>query len=173
LRRVLWIVFGLWVIVGGLVLLVALSGGPGGVRDQLHREGRTAGRVRAVVLAVIAAGGISVVALVAVANGQNKQRVGPAGITLTKDQAQGRELFSRTCANCHTLAAAAAVGHVGPNLDVLIPARTTTTAGAEALVEAAINSGFSRGNGQMPPGIYTGQQAKDVAEFVAATAGQR
>jgi mono/diheme cytochrome c family protein len=173
LRRVLWIVLGLWVIVGVGVLLLALNGGPGGLRGQLHREGRVANRVRAVTLAVIFAAGLSVPILVAVANGQNRQRVGPAGITLTKSEAMGRQLFARTCANCHTLAAAAAVAHVGPNLDVLLPARTTNAAASQALVQAAINSGFSRGNGQMPAMIYTGQQAKDVAKFVAATAGQR
>ncbi len=156
---------GLWVIIGGGVLLLALNGGPGGVRGQLHREGPVANPLRVVVLTVIVAAGLSVPILVAVANGQNRQRVGPAGITLTKNEAMGRELFSRTCASCHTLAAAAAVGHVGPNLDVLLP--------NQALVAFAIENGFARGNGQMPAGIYTGQQAKDVAQFVAATAGQQ
>ena len=39
-------------------------------------------------------------------------------------------------------------------------------------VELTIKNGLARGRGQMPAGIYSGQQAKDVAEFVAATAGQ-
>jgi hypothetical protein len=36
----------------------------------------------------------------------------------------------------------------------------------------AIELGRARGNGDMPAGIYTGQQAHDVAEFVAAVAGR-
>ena len=85
-------------------------------------------------------------------------------MTLTKAEAAGRALFTKTCSTCHTLGAAASVAHVGPNLDILRP--------NEALVEFSIKNGFAAGRGQMPAGIYTGQQAKDVAQFVAATAGQ-
>jgi hypothetical protein len=35
----------------------------------------------------------------------------------------------------------------------------------------AIELGRARGNGDMPAAIYTGQQARDVAEFVSAVAG--
>ena len=85
-------------------------------------------------------------------------------MTLTKAEATGRELFVKACSTCHTLAAAAADAHVGPNLDILRP--------NAALVEYSIKNGFAVGRGQMPAGIYPGQQARDVAEFVAATAGQ-
>ena len=160
----LWVVLALWVVVGGGIFLLALNGGVGGARAVLHLEGRLAGGVRALVLVLAACLGLAVPIAVAVANGQDKARVGPAGITLTKNEAAGRELFARTCAFCHTLAAAAAVGHVGPNLDILLPNAT--------LVEYAIQHGFARGNGQMPAGIYSGQQAADVAQFVAAVAGR-
>jgi mono/diheme cytochrome c family protein len=161
---VLWFALALWVIIGGVVLFIALAGGPGGARAELHKESRTANRVRIAALCVAAAAGIAIPIAIAVANGQHKARVGPAGITLTKNEAAGRALFARTCSTCHTLAAAAAVGHVGPDLDTLVP--------NQALVQYAIQNGFARGNGQMPAGIYTGQQASDVAQFVAATAGQ-
>jgi len=164
LRRVLWVVLALWVVVGGGVFVVALSGGIGGLRAVLHKEGRVAGRLRAFVIVLAAGLGLAVPIAVAVANGQDKARVGPAGITLTRNEAEGRVLFARTCAFCHTLAAAAAVGHIGPNLDILLP--------NAALVEYAIQHGFARGNGQMPAGIYSGQQATDVAQFVAAVAGR-
>ncbi len=52
---------------------------------------------------------------------------------------------------------------MGPNLDDLQP--------PESLVADAIAKGRSQGNGQMPAQIYSGQDAKDVAEFVAKTAG--
>lgn len=164
LRPVLWIVLAAWLVVGGGVLAIALAGGPGGLRGVLHREGRVARRVRALIIVAVAGGGLAVPILVAVANGQDRNRVGPAGITLTGNEAAGRKLFSQTCATCHTLAAAAAVGHVGPDLDILLP--------NQALVLFAISHGFSRGNGQMPADIYTGQDATDVAQFVAATAGR-
>jgi hypothetical protein len=164
LRRVLWVVLALWLALGGGVFLVALNGGIGGVRALFHKEGKVAAKLRAVILVLGACLGLAVPIAVAVANGQDKARVGPAGITLTKDEAAGRVLFARTCAYCHTLAAAAADGHVGPNLDVLLP--------NSALVQYAIQHGFARGNGQMPAGIYSGQQATDVAQFVAAVAGR-
>jgi len=161
---VLWIVFAIWVGVALIIFAIALSGGPGGLRAQLHRESRLAARTRMLIVALVAAGGLAVPILVSAANGQDKERQGPAGITLTRNEAAGRELFAKTCAACHTLAAAAAVGHVGPDLDVLLP--------NQARVLYAIKNGFARGNGQMPADIYTGQQAKDVAQFVAAVAGQ-
>ena len=43
------------------------------------------------------------------------------GIKLTAAEKTGRELFGEHCAVCHTLAAANAVGKVGPNLDMLKP----------------------------------------------------
>src|SRR5471030_1049237 len=41
-RRVLWIVLALWVVIGLVVFVLALSGGPGGVRSALHGDGRVA-----------------------------------------------------------------------------------------------------------------------------------
>jgi hypothetical protein len=38
-------------------------------------------------------------------------------------------------------------------------------------VEGAIAEGRARGLGQMPAQLYTGREAKEVAEFVAAVAG--
>ena len=40
-----------------------------------------------------------------------------------------------------------------------------------ALVENAIAEGRARGLGNMPAMLYTGKEAEDVAEFVAAVAG--
>lgn len=163
LRRVLYIVLALWLSVGGVVFILALTGGPGGARAKLHAESPLARRIRTGAIGLIVAFGLGAPIAVAVANGTDKARVGPAGMTLTKNEATGRLLFARTCATCHTLAAAAAVGHVGPNLDILLP--------NEQLVAFSIQNGFSQGNGQMPAEIYTGQDARDVAQFVAAVAG--
>ncbi|MGD0196903.1 MAG: cytochrome c [Solirubrobacteraceae bacterium] len=114
----------------------------------------------AVVVAAAIAGGI----IVSLHNARDAPRNGPGGVKLTADEAQGRALFAQTCATCHTLAAVHAVGAIGPNLDVVRP--------AEAFVLYAIQNGFAEGSGQMPAGIYSGQEATDVAQFVAAVAGR-
>ncbi|TML97807.1 MAG: cytochrome c [Actinobacteria bacterium] len=79
-------------------------------------------------------------------------------------EVHGRELFTKNCATCHTLRAVNAVGKVGPNLDQLRPPKE--------LVLNAIEAGRARGNGQMPADLVAGQEAKDVAAFVAAVAGR-
>jgi mono/diheme cytochrome c family protein len=168
LRRVLYVALAFWIVIGGGVFLIALGGGPGRARERLHSEGPIASRLRLGAIIVVFAFGLAVPIAVAIANGQHKASQGPAGITLTKNETQGRLLFARSCATCHTLAAAAAVGHVGPDLD-LDPA----VIGSPSFVLNAILLGRARGNGDMPASIYTGQQAKDVAAFVAAVAGRR
>jgi cytochrome c553 len=74
----------------------------------------------------------------------------------------GKQLFAQTCGACHTLADAGTSGTVGPNLDTLAPDAAT--------VEAAIHNGGA-GSGMMPPGLYTGEQAKQVAAYVSSVAG--
>ncbi len=164
LPRVLIAVTAFWVVLGAAVLLVALRGGPAGVRATLHTEGRTGTRVRLAVIAVVFFGGLAVPLAVSVSNGAHKARTGPAGLTLTASQTAGRTLFATRCATCHTLHAARAVGRVGPNLDILRP--------PAALVLDAIANGRARGKGQMPALLYEGADAKNVADFVAAVAGR-
>jgi mono/diheme cytochrome c family protein len=166
---VLYVALAFWLLLGGGVFLIALNGGPGRARDRLHSESTLASRLRLGAIAIVFAFGLAVPIAVAVANGQDKARQGPAGIRLTSNEAAGRELFAHACATCHTLAAAAAVGHVGPDLDL----DPQVVGGPAAFVLDAILKGRARGNGDMPAGIYTGQQAKDVAEFVVAVAGRR
>ncbi len=74
----------------------------------------------------------------------------------------GKELFTQTCGACHTLADAGTTGTVGPNLDTLAP--------DAARVEAALRNG-GVGSGTMPPDLYMGKQAQQVAAYVAAVAG--
>jgi mono/diheme cytochrome c family protein len=75
----------------------------------------------------------------------------------------GKELFAQGCGSCHTLADAETTGAVGPSLDTLEPEEST--------VETAISAGGA-GTGAMPAGIYTGKEAEQVAEYVAAVAGE-
>ena len=99
------------------------------------------------------------------------------GYKLTAAMKQGRELFGRHCAVCHTLAAANAIGKVGPNLDALQPTPTvqlvlhTIQNGCLQSPPAGSSEGCL-GYGTMPSGIVQGQQALAVAKFVAQVAGR-
>jgi mono/diheme cytochrome c family protein len=88
---------------------------------------------------------------------------------LSAAEQHGRELFVQNCGSCHTLDAAGTVGQIGPNLDEI--------AINEGDVLSAIRTGggrHSRGSGgqtgTMPRNLVTGQDAQDVAAFVAASA---
>lgn len=97
----------------------------------------------------------------------------------------GQELFEINCGNCHTLYAAGSDGNYGPNLDELLaPAGPPTGATAKATDEAiealegrvlnAVEKGVDSSTeaGRMPGGILNEEDSKQVAEFVAATAGE-
>lgn len=152
-----------WVVVGLAVFLVALRGGPRGARGALHTESRSARRlVLATVLGIMTLG-IIVPGLVLARNGGHHAAISPGGVSLNAPQQRGRHLFAATCATCHTLRGANAVGRVGPNLDILRP--------PAALVLNAIANGRARGMGQMPALLYQGRDAEAVANYVAAVAG--
>ena len=83
------------------------------------------------------------------------------------DVVRGKVLFGGYCAECHTLAAARAVGHFGPNLDDMKP--------SYARVVLQIETGGTQGAGLPPaakltfgPGIHTFSNADihDIAAFV-------
>jgi mono/diheme cytochrome c family protein len=81
---------------------------------------------------------------------------------LSPAETHGRDLFIQNCGSCHTFEAAGTVGQIGPNLgDISI---------TEEDVRTAIRVG-GRGSGNMPQNLVTGQDAQDVAAFVAANAG--
>jgi mono/diheme cytochrome c family protein len=155
-----------WVALGLGLLLIALSGGPGGALQRLMSQSRR-GRKAAVVafgLALVVLGIGVPVAVVSAVN-SNRDNIPEADVAaLTEAERRGRELFGDRCANCHTLEAANAVAQVGPNLDQLRPPK--------ALVLDAIENGRARGNGQMAADLYEGQDADDVASFVAKAVGQ-
>src|SRR3984957_12094584 len=162
------VVFGvilLWVVLGLGVFFVAMRGGPRGARGALHTDSKLGQRV------VVFAFGLIVPVLVLTANGNNKASAAVGGVHLNAEEQHGRVLFSESCAVCHTLAAANAEGHVGPNLDVRLGSEIATEAGRKALVLNAIAEGRARGLGQMPAGLYQGRDAESIADFLAATAG--
>jgi cbb3-type cytochrome c oxidase subunit III len=99
------------------------------------------------------------------------------------DQENGRKLFAAKCGGCHTLQAAGSSGTIGPNLDfAFAQARSEgykETAIREIVHEQIKYPGqFDTGDSpselqaNMPADLVRGQEAVDVANFVAANAGK-
>lgn len=95
-----------------------------------------------------------------------------ATVHLNAEQMRGSQLFTRSCAGCHTLAAAGATGRIGPNLDVRVGQQVGDLRTRDALVETTIEEGRDRGLGKMPARLYQGADAREVASFVAIAATQ-
>lgn len=76
--------------------------------------------------------------------------------------ADGAQVFTQNCANCHTLAAAGAKGQVGPNLDDLRPGPDLVKTQTE------------NGGGAMPSfkGKLSDAEIQAVADYVAENAGK-
>ena len=147
------------------VLFVALSGGTSGARARLASKSRGTRRLALVnfILGLLILG-IGIPAAV-IASVDSRNSIPTANVSnLTAAEEHGRELFGQRCRNCHTLKAANAVAQVGPNLDNLRPPKN--------LVLDAIHNGRARGNGQMAADLVEGQDADDVAAFVAKAVGQ-
>jgi len=160
-----------WLLLGLGVFFVAMRGGPRGAREALHTDSRGGHRLVTLGLVVVFAFGLAVPAIVLAFNGAHKAAVGVGGVHLNAEQQSGRDLFARSCAVCHTLAATKSVGRIGPNLDVRVGEDIATPSGRKALVLSAIGEGRARGLGQMPALLYQGKEAQEVASFVAAVAG--
>ena len=94
----------------------------------------------------------------------------------------GQALFQTNCGTCHTLYAAGTDGNYAPNLDELLapsgppsgPTAASTIKETEGRVLNALEHGVDTTTtpGRMPAGILNPNQAKEVAEFVAHTAGE-
>lgn len=154
-----------WILLGGGLLYVALSGGPGGARKRLGRQSRRGRRLAlgGFLVALVVLGFGVPAAVIATVN--SRTAVPEANISnLTAQEERGRELFGRQCRNCHTLRGGNAVAQVGPNLDDLRPPRD--------LVVDAIREGRARGNGQMAADLVEGDDVEAVAAFVTKAVGQ-
>ncbi len=90
----------------------------------------------------------------------------------------GQNLFQINCGTCHALYSAGTDGNYAPDLDELLapsgPAEEESTIkSTEGRVLNAVENGVDSGTpGRMPAGILGKQQAEEVAEFVAKTAGE-
>jgi mono/diheme cytochrome c family protein len=91
----------------------------------------------------------------------------------TADLVRGKQLFVQKCGACHTLAHASTTGTVGPNLDVAF--RQDRIDGIKSTsIEGLISYWIQYPNtqGTMPPMLFKGQDAQDVAAYVAFVAAQ-
>jgi len=85
----------------------------------------------------------------------------------------GKQLFVAKCDACHTLSHAGTTGTVGPNLDDAFRqdrADGVKSVSIRGLVQFWI--GFPNPQGVMPPMLYKGQHAVDVAAYVGAVAAE-
>jgi mono/diheme cytochrome c family protein len=151
-----------FLVVGLLVVAAAFSGGRRNAERPAGPSRRGRRTVALLVGALVLLLGVLVPALV-IAAAKTTDKA-PGGVKLTAADERGRDIFAQRCATCHTLAAANAVGKVGPNLDQLHP--------PQALVIDAIRKGRARGQGQMPANLVDGQDAQEVAAFVAKVGGR-
>ncbi|MDA0179899.1 c-type cytochrome [Solirubrobacter phytolaccae] len=97
----------------------------------------------------------------------------------------GKQLFVQECAACHTLQRAGATGVSGPNLDAAF-AQSKKDGLGESTIEGVIYGQILHPNKnpqlntqkkgettpQMPANLVTGQDAKDVAAYVAFAASK-
>jgi mono/diheme cytochrome c family protein len=97
--------------------------------------------------------------------------------TSSADTERGRILFIQKCGGCHKLAQAGTAPGVGPDLDAAFAAARASGQNSETIegvTEAQIDNprpGNENPMVSMPPDLVTGQDAKDVAAYVALYAG--
>jgi mono/diheme cytochrome c family protein len=91
----------------------------------------------------------------------------------TANVVQGKVLFTSKCGSCHTLAHANTSGTTGPNLDDAF-ARDRIDGVKSTSIQGLVSYWIQYPNtqGVMPAGLYKGQDAQDVASYVAAVAAK-
>jgi len=125
--------------------------------------------------------GLAAVALLAAGCGTG----GVAKGAQRPDTNNGQQLFSQSCAACHTLQAAGATGTIGPNLDNAFAA-DRKDGYPDSSIENVVLDQIRLGSGPiatyttnkkftpqttMPANLFKGQDAIDVAAYVASVAG--
>ena len=94
------------------------------------------------------------------------------GREATPDLVNGKALFNQKCASCHVLERAGAAGKIGPDLDQAFGPSRRDGLGAgtiQGIVQEQI-ANVRRGS-KMPANLVRGDDARDVAAYVAAVAG--
>ena len=110
--------------------------------------------------------------VVAVVLGLSACGFGKEGISVSKDDPNynGAVLFATHCSGCHTLSAAGTQGTGNRSIRTQGPNLNERTETYEDALFAIENGGFS--GAIMPQNIVVGEEAEEVARFVAKYAGQ-
>lgn len=89
------------------------------------------------------------------------------------DLVTGKQLFVQRCGACHTLARAGTRGTVGPDLDAAF-AQSLSEGFERSVVKGVVKEQilYPSVSGQMPAKLVTGQDAVDIAAYVAASAAK-
>ena len=86
------------------------------------------------------------------------------------DPSHGKQLFISKCASCHTLADARTSGTVGPNLDDAFSSDKQQGFAIQSM-EDLVRGQIAYPEPPMPANLVNGQDANDVATYVAKCAG--
>ena len=152
-----------FVLLGVAVVFIAFSGGPSAAREAYLTKGGRIFRVTIPVLYLVF--GVGVPALVLVNRGEAAGGKGALqSQELSEKGERGKVLFEQQCKSCHSLAAVNARGVTGPNLDSIGEVTPRRVLGA-------IRNGGT-GQDRMPAGLLEGEEAREVAEYVAEVAGK-
>jgi mono/diheme cytochrome c family protein len=88
------------------------------------------------------------------------------GRVTSGDPGHGKALFQAKCASCHTLADAKAQGTFGPNLDDAFSSDKAQGFSQQTMADI-VRGQIAYPELPMPANIYRGQDARDVALYVA------
>jgi mono/diheme cytochrome c family protein len=87
-----------------------------------------------------------------------------------EDLANGKTQFNAACGGCHALEDAGSTGQLGPNLDDAF--RGARQQGfKDSQFQGLVHRWISFSQPPMPRNLVTGQDAQDVAAYVASVAG--
>lgn len=96
-----------------------------------------------------------------------------SGSQETADLVNGKQLFVEKCGSCHTLGRAGTKGLTGPDLDDAFAVARAEDWGDDSIRGAVLGQIRFPGRGLgMPADIVTGEDAEDVAAYVAVSAAR-
>ena len=102
---------------------------------------------------------------------------GAVGRVTSGDPGHGKQLFLQpakpggySCASCHTLGDAKSSGSIGPNLDDAFSSDKSQSF-SEQTIKDVVRGQIAYPEAPMPANLYEGQDANDVATYIAKCAG--
>jgi cbb3-type cytochrome c oxidase subunit III len=132
--------------------------------ELVAKRSRPSGRRRSLRRSLLRAGLLALAALALVGCGTGGLVSEGAEIP------EGKLLFTQKCGSCHTLRDAGTRGTIGPNLDDAF-AGPREEGFEEDTIEEVVRHQIDYAAAPMPRDLVKGQQADDVAAYVAAVAG--